>query len=40
MRVDEGNTAAGDGLTPREVELIREIVEPVSSRWYDESDWA
>lgn len=26
-------------LTPRDVELIREIVEPVSSEWYDDSDW-
>jgi hypothetical protein len=26
-------------LTPRDVELIREIVEPVSAEWYDDSDW-
>lgn len=26
-------------LTAREVELIREIVEPVASQWYDDSDW-
>jgi hypothetical protein len=26
-------------LTPREVDLIREIVEPISSTWYDDSDW-
>lgn len=26
-------------LTPQDVELIREIVEPISSEWYDDSDW-
>jgi hypothetical protein len=26
-------------LAPRDVELIREIVEPVATQWYDDSDW-
>jgi hypothetical protein len=26
-------------LAPHDVELIREIVEPVAARWYDDSDW-
>lgn len=26
-------------LTPQEAEQVREIVEPISSEWYDDSDW-